>query len=400
MHSIRSTQSSTRRQRAERNAFYTFAKCSPVQVLGRVLQYIAFCKMKHGKYDLHKSSANLSVGTSYSWYYKKNNNSTAKSKRLTRAASDSTLFSDYTNQINLFEIEKLSKNKKCKKSVSDVGKNSRVKCRQRNIKPVHMEPFTGNFFYGKPLPGYDNTKKTEEKIAYLPDSDIVTISEDNTAESITTAATIVDLPEVVKNPIYGCRETEIQILTPEFSTDSSLTKDSQFLSTSCTELRKTMDSTNTQDILASILNDYKKIMKEWNNTIKDHYSTISHSKKSSSIYRRSNADSYVRSLHSTLSCRQRSKYPKYCNYKHYKYPYSIKNYRKYQNSDDRKTQGLPRNTAMGNLASTLQNLKKKFQKELTPSECDCLEAIYEDYDKRLQQWCDTLSHYSTITKSV
>lgn len=355
--------------------------------------------MKYGKYDLHKSSANLSVGTSYSWYYKKNNNSTAKSKRLTRAASDSTLFSDYTNQINLFEIEKLTKNKKCNKAVSDVGKNSRVKCRQRNIKPVHMEPFTGNFFYGKPLPGYDNTKKTEEKIAYLPDSDIVTISEDNTAESITTAATIVDLPEVVRNPIYGCRETEIQILTPEFSTDSSLTKDSQFLSTSCTELRKTMDSTNTQDILTSILNDYKKIMKEWNNTIKDHYSTISHSKKSSSICR-SNADSYVRSLHSTLSCGQRSKYPKYCNYKHYKYPYTIKNYRKYQNSDDRKTQSLPRNTAMGNLASTLQNLKKKFQKELTPSECDCLEAIYEDYDKRLQQWCDTLSHYSTITKSV
>ncbi|CAH2102846.1 unnamed protein product [Euphydryas editha] len=399
MHSIRRTQSSTRRQQAERNAFHTFAKCSPVQVLGRVLQYITFCKMKYGKYDLHKSSANLSVGTSYSWYYKKNNNSTTNSKRLTRAASDSTLFSDYTNQINLFEKERLSKNKKCKKSVSDVCKNNRVKCRQRNIKPVHMEPFTGNFFYGKPLPGYNDTKKTEEKIEYLPDYDIVTISEDHTTESITTAATIVDLPEVVKNPIYGCRETEIQILTPEFSPDSSLTKDSQFLSTSCTELRKTMDSTNSPDILATILNDYKKIMKEWNNTVKDHYSTISHSKKSSSICRRSNSDSYVHSLQSTLSCRQRSKNPKYCNYKHYKYPYTIKNYRKCPNSIERKSQSLPRNTTMGILTSKLQNLKRKFHKELTPSECDCLEAIYEDYDKRLQQWCDTISHYSTITKS-
>ncbi|XP_064075375.1 guanine nucleotide exchange factor DBS-like isoform X6 [Vanessa tameamea] len=398
MHSIRRTQTSTRRQQAERNAFYTFAKCSPVQVLGRVLYFIALCKMKHGKYDL--SSADLSVGTSYSWYYRKNNNSTTKSKQLPRAASDSTLFSDYTNQINLFEKERLSKNKKAKKTISDVGKNNRVKCRQRNIKPVHMEPFTGNFFYGKPLPGYDNVKKNEEKIAYLPDSDIITVSEDNTAESITTAPTIVDLPELVKNPLYGCRETDVHILTPEYSSYSSITKDSQLLSNSCTELRKTMNSgTNSQDILTTILNDYKRIMKEWNNTIKDHYSTISHSKNNSSICGKSNADSYVHSLHSTLPSRQLSKFPRYCNYKHYKYPYLTKNYKKYQNSDQRKRKSLPRNTTTNNWTSTLQYLKRKFQKDLTPSECECLEAIYEDYDKRLKEWCDTISHYSTITNS-
>lgn len=396
MHSIRSTQASTRSQRAEHNAFYTFAKCSPVQILGRVLHLTALCNMKYGKYDLHKSSANISVGTSYSWYYRKNN-STTKSKRLTRSASDSTLFSDYNNQINLFETERLKKNKKCKKSVSDVGNNNRVKYNPRHIKPVQMEPFTGNFFYGKSLPGYENTQKSDEKIIYLPDSDIITVSEDYTAESVTTVPTTVDIPELVKNPLYGCRDTDVQILTPEYSTDTTITKDSQLLSNSCTELRKTMNNSNDpEDTLAFLLKDYKRIMKEWNKSIKEHYSTNTYSKKSS-ICRKSNADSYVRSLHSTLSYRKRSKLSKYCSYKSYKYPYTTQNYTRYHNTDQEILQRYRRNQTSGNWTSTLQKFKKIFRKDtLTPTESECLEAIYEDYDKRLQQWCDTISHYSSM----
>lgn len=402
MHSMRSTQArNARSQRAERNAFYTFAKRSPTQLLDNVCHLVALCNMKHGKYDLHKSSANLSVGTSYSWCYKKNNSTKSKTVRLTRAASESTLFSDYANQINLFEKENPPNDKKCKVA-SDAGKN-RVKCRPRNIKPVYMEPFTGNFFYGKPLPGFEDTQKTEEKLTYLPDSDVVTVSEDLTVESLTTANTVVDIPELVRNPLYGCRETDIQILTPEYSTDSSATKDSQLLSNSCTELRKTMDSIDTENVLKTILKDYKMIMKEWNNTVKEHYSTIPHSKKSSTLCTKSHTGSYVRSLNSTLTCKRRQNYSKYCGQNYYKCTYPTQNYKRYQSYESRKTQSLNRNHNFNSKTSTLQNLKRLFRRDsgsLTPSECECLESIYEEYDKRLQHWCDVISQYSTNTNSV
>lgn len=407
VHRMQGTRAS--RCRAERNVRCTLANCKSVQSLGRVLHLVTLCTMKYGKYDLHKSSANLSVGTSYSWYYRKNDNpTTRKKKRLTRAASDSTLFSDYANQITMFEKEK--SNKKCKKSVSDVGKNSRVKYNPRAIKPVCMEPFTGNFYYGKPLPGYEYVQKSDEKITYLPDSDIVTPSEDNTAESLTTTApTVVDVPELVKNPLYGCLEADVQIPTPEYLTDSGTSKDSQLKSSSCTELRKTMcSSKETDDVLSNILKDYKRIMKEWNNTITDHYSSISHcSKRGSPTCRKSNTDSYVRSLHSTLSCRRRlSRCVKSGSNKHYSYAYTSQHCKKYQSSDERKTQSLHRNQTFSSWSPALRNLKKisNFWKinnnSLTPSQCECLEAIYEDYDRRLQEWCDTISQCSSFLSSV
>ncbi|OWR40669.1 hypothetical protein KGM_201520 [Danaus plexippus plexippus] len=350
MHSIRRTPTGARSQRAERNAFYTFAKWTPVHIITRALLSAQLCNMKHGKYDLHKSSADLSVGTSYSWYYRKNNSTHRKPKKLMRSASDSTLFSDYNNQINMFEVDR-QKSRKCNKSVSDVGKYSRVECQHRLIKTVQMQPFTGNFFYGEPLPGFEDTRKTEEQLTYLPDSDIVTISEDNMTESITTAPTIVEpdqSPELVKNPIYGCRETDVHILTPEYSTDSTVTKDSQLLSNSCTELRKTMDSQNSEDMLGKIMKDYKRIMKEWNNTITEHYSTMTYSKKS------------------TLG-------------------------RSSDTGNLRKTQSLNRGFSLNNWASPFKNIKNKFRKDkdrYTPTEWECLEAIYDDYDERLQKWCE------------
>ncbi|KAI5639704.1 rhoGEF domain-containing protein [Phthorimaea operculella] len=382
---------------------------SILTALGRVLHLarLALTNMKYGKYDLHKSSANVSVGTSYSWYYRKNDNPTnptRKKKRLARAASDSTLFSDYANQISMFEKDKTGK--KCKKTVSDVGRNTRVKYNPRAIKPVHMEPFIGNFYYGKPLPGYEDADKTEEKISYLPDSDIVTASEDNTAESLTTTApTVVDVPELVKNPLYGCIEADVQIATP---TDSAATsKDSQLKSSSCTELRKTMcSSKQTEDVLSTILKDYKKIMNEWNNTIHDHYSSISHgSKRGSTMCRKSNTDSYVRSLHSTLSCRKPSRCLRTVSNKYYSYAYTTRHCKRSQHSvEERKTQTLDRTHTFSNWSSTLQKLKKKTQfwkinHSLTPSECECLETIYKDYDKRLQQWCDTISQCSSLLSS-
>lgn len=390
----------------ERNARYALVNCKSVQSLARVLHLAALCTMKYGKYDLHKSSTNISVGTSYSWYYRKNENpTTRKKKRLTRAASDSTLFSDYANQISMFEKEKSAK--KCKKSVSDVSKNTRVKYIPRTFKPVYVEPFIGNFYYGKPLPGYDDTQKTEEKISYLPDSDIVTASEDTTAESLTTAPTVVDGPELVKNPLYGCIEADVQISTPEYLTDSGNSKDSQLKSSSCTELRKTMCSNKVSEVvLTNILKDYKKIMKEWNNTITNHYSTISHSsKKGSSLCRKSNTDSYVRSLHSTLSCKRPSRCAKSATNRHYSYAYTTKHCKKSKSLDHRKTQSLGRNQTFSHWSSTLQKLKKKsrfwkIEETLTPSECECLETIYEDYDKRLQEWCDTISHCSSYLTSV
>lgn len=382
---------------------YALAHCTLLQSLGRVLHSVTLCTMKYGKYDLHKSSANISVGTSYSWYYRKNDNpTTRKKKRLTRTASDSTLFSDYANQLALFEKEKRRINKKCKKSASDVGKTSRVKCDPRNIKPVYMEPFTGNFFYGKPLPGYEYSEKTEEKITYLPDSDAVTASEDNTGESLTTANTVVDAPEYVRNPLYGCLEADVHIATPELST-TTVSKDSQLKSSSCTELRQTMCcSKEPEDILSNILKDYKRIMKEWNHTIQDHYSSISHnSKRGSTICRGSNTDSYVRSLHSTLSCRKPSRCLKSMTSN------TTRSCKKYQNiaSQDTKSKSLSRNQTLSNWSSTLQKLRSKtkfwkIQQNLTLSECECLEAIYEDYDRRLQDWCDAISHCSSLISSV
>ena len=405
------TQRTASAPRAERNACYSFANCTPVQALGRLLHFASLCTMKYGKYDLHKSSANLSVGTSYSWYYRKNDNPTPrKKKRLVRAASDSTLFSDYTNQISLFERGKL-RDKKCKKSVSDVGKSSRVKYNPCNIKPVRMEPFTGNFFYGKTLPGYEYMQKSEEKITYLPDSDAVTASEDTTGESLTTTApTVLDVPELVKNPLYGCRDVDLS--TPEYLSGSVFSKDSQLKSSSCTELRNTMGSSkDSGDILTNILKDYKRIMKEWNHTIKDHRSSVSHcthsSKRDSTMCRRSNTDSYVRSLHSTLSCRKPNKCLKSANNNHYSYAYAsrICNEKKSNVHDKRKTQSLNRNQTFSNWTSTLQVLKKKtmfwkMNHSLTPSECKCLETIYEDYDRRLQDWCDTISHCTSLLNPV
>lgn len=404
--SMHRTRANTALRGPESNARYALANCKSVQSLARVLHLAALCTMKYGKYDLHKSSANISVGTSYSWYYRKNDNPTSrKAKRLARAASDSTLFSDYANQISMFEKEKSAK--KCKKSVSDVSKNTRVKYNPRTFKPVYMEPFIGNFYYGKPLPGYEDTQKTEEKISYLPDSDIVTASEDNTAESLTTAPTVVDLPELVRNPLYGCIGADVQRSTSEYLTDSGNSKDSQLKSSSCTELRNTMCSSKaSEEVLSNILKDYKKIMKEWNNTITNHYSTISHcSKQGSSLCRKSNTDSYVRSLHSTLSCRRPSRCAKAATNRHYSYAYTTKHCKKSKSSDQRKTQSLGRNQTFSNWSSTLQKLKKKskfwkIDQTLTASECECLEAIYADYDKRLQEWCDTISHCSSYITSV
>lgn len=368
------------------------------------LAHFACCStMKYGKYDLHKCSANVSVGTSYSWYYRKCE-STRKKSRLTRAASDSTLFSDYANQISLFEKENLLK--KCKKSVSDVGKNTRVKYVPLNIKPVHMEPFFGNFFYGKPLPGYEYTPKTEEKITYLPDSDAVTASEDTTAESLTTAHTVVDMPtEFVKNPLYGCADSDVRISTPEYLSSGLTTpKDSQFKSSSCSELRNTMTSSvkESDELLSTIIKDYKRIMKEWNHTLRDHCSS------KGTMCKKRNTDNFVRSFHSSLSCRKPSKCTTPGNkYNHYSYIYPTKKYKKYQdNFDKRKTQSLNRNQTFSSWkTTTLQTLKKKSQfwkvnRNVSPSECKCLEAIYEDYDRRLQEWCDTISECSTLLSSV
>lgn len=369
--------------------------------------------MKYGKYDLYKSSANVSVGTSYSWYYRKNENqSTRKKKRVTRTASDSTLFSDYANQIPLFEKEYL-RSKKCMKSVSDVGKHARVKYNQRNIKPVDMEPFTGNFFYGKTLPGYEYTAKTEEKITYLPDSDAVTVSGcDTTAESITTAPTVVDLPdEFVKNPLYGCMDADIMNSSSENLSCLTTPKNSQFQSSSCSELRDTMfDEKENEVVISTILKDYKRIMKEWNHTIKNHCSSGSHSsKKSSTMYRESNTFSYVRSLHSTLSCRKPSKCLKsQKSYNHYSYAYGSQMNKKHEShiNNQRKTQSLNRNQIFSSPKSTtLQNLKKKtrfwkLHRSLSLSECKCLDAIYKDYDRRLQEWCDTISQCSSLLTSV
>ncbi|VVD02205.1 unnamed protein product [Leptidea sinapis] len=352
--------------------------------------------MRYGKYNLHKSSANLSIGTSYSWYYRKNENSTKpKKKRLWRATSDSTLFSDYANQIALFEREKIRKNTKPHKSASDVGKTNRVKYQPRNIKPVQLLPFAGNFFYGSTIPGYENSNKSEEKINYLPDSDVVTISEANTGESITTAPTVIDIPDIIKNPIYGCRETDVETTTPEYITDATVSKDSQLQSKSCTEIRNTM-CIDTEDIFANILKDYKKIMKEWNNTVAEHYSTPSNSKSSTMCT--NNTDSYVRSLHSTLSYRKKKREKSHNN----NFNYNFDKCRRYQNYYKRKSQSLNRNNSYSNWTSSLQNFKNIFRKHgkpLSPPECDCLEAIYEDYDRRLQQWCDTLSDCTSYLTS-
>lgn len=364
--------------------------------------------MKYGKYDLHKSSTNPPVGTSYSWYYRKCDNvffTAQKTKLLKRSTSDSTIFSDYTNQICLFEKEIL-RYKKCRKLVSDVGKNNCVKNNSRNIKPVRMQPFTGNFFYGKSLPGYEYIAKTEEKITYLPDSDAVTASEDMTVESLTTPApTIVDAPEMVTNPIFGCLDTDIQ--STEYFTSSVTSKDSQLNSSTCTELRNTMNIDNdSKDMLYNILKDYKRIMKEWNYTVNDHCSGVSHNiqcKKRSTIYRESNTDSYVRSLHSTFSCRNSNRCFQPSTSYDYNFPYTQKSQR--SRYDERKTKSLNRNQMFNNWTSTLQNLKKKtkFWKvnhSLTRTDCKCLEAIYEDYDRRLQNWCETISHCTSLLNSV
>ncbi|KAF9423251.1 hypothetical protein HW555_001320 [Spodoptera exigua] len=128
-----------------------------------------------------------------------------------------------------------------------------------------------------------------------------------------------------------------------------------------------------------------------------------HSWKSSS----SNNDSYVRSLHSTLSCRKPNRCLKSNNITdnhHYSYAYASRLCNKNISSihDKRKTQSLNRNQTFGNWSSTLQTLKKKtmfwkINQSLTqPSECKCLETIYEDYDRRLQDWCDTISHCTSL----
>ncbi|CAK1544492.1 unnamed protein product [Leptosia nina] len=351
--------------------------------------FTCICIMKYGKYDIHKSSADLSIGTSYSWYYRKNDSTTRKKKRLTRTASDSTLFSDYANQIALFDK---TKNRR-KKTVTD-NLGCRIKCQRKNLKPVDVKPFTGNFFYGKLLPGYEHAPKTEEKIVYLPDSDVVTVSEDNTAESLTSGATVVDLPEIVKNPIYGCKEREVHIPTPEDQTDSTISKDSQLKSNSCTELRNTMDSNTTNDVFTNILKDYKRIMKEWNTTIMDHYYTGSHSKRST-MCSKSNTESYVRSLHSTLSYRKKG--GKSSNNHRHSYNYQCKRYRGHR---PKKSASL-RDQTLSNWSTTLRNIKSIFQKngQDSSSHRDCLEAIYEDYDKRLQQWCDTITEYTSSLDS-
>lgn len=375
--------------------------------------------MKYGKYNLHKSSTNISVGTSYSWYYRKNDNPTTKrkKKKLVRTASDSTLFSDYANQISIFEKDR--RNKKC--IMRNSSKNHRNKCdteQVTSIKPVRIEPFTGNFYYGKPLPGYDFCEKTEEKITYLPDSDDVSPSEETitTLESLTTAPTVVDVPELVRNPLYGCQEAESHLLAPEYFTDTN-SKDSQLNTSSCTEIKDTMCSNKDNDLYESILKEFKRNMQEWNNTIMDHYSSMSHSKKASSMCR-SNTSSYVRSLHSTLSCRKHSKNCINANNKSYDYAYIRRNFgekgRETYNNPNipfRKSKTLDRNqtfntTVDSSLTTTLRNLKKKatFWKDSTEkletSECDCLEAIYDDYDRRLQECFDSLSICSSLISSV
>ncbi|CAF4863320.1 unnamed protein product [Pieris macdunnoughi] len=354
-----------------------------VQEMGSILT----CNMKHGKYDLHKSSADLSIGTSYSWYYRKNDSTTTRKKKLSRTASESTLFSDYANQISLFDK---TKNKK-KKNPSVVP--NRITCQKKNLKPVYLLPFIGNFYYGEVLPGYEDTPKTEEKIVYLPDSDVLTVSERHNTELASLASsnsTLVSFGNTVKNPIYGFKETDVHVSTTEYLSDSSITKDSQLQTNSCTEIRDTMESSKaSNDVFMNIMKDYKRIMKEWNSTIIDHYSTGSHSKRST-MCSKSNTESYVRSLHSTLSYRKKRREKWSINHKQ---TYSHK-CKRYQSKHRKKSQSLNKNQTFSNWSSTLQNFKNIFQKHgENITHRDCLEAIYEDYDRRLQQWCDAISEY-------
>lgn len=272
-----------------------------------------------------------------------------------------------------------------------------------------MEPFTGNFFYGEPLPGFKNTGKTEERIAYLPDSDAVTLSGcETTAESVTTAPTVMDHPEeFVRNPLFEC--TDADCIISENMSGLTTPPDSQFKSTSCSELRDTVfDNKETEAVISTILKDYQKIMSEWNHTIKDNCSSGSNSSKKSMFLGSNN----FHSLNSTSSCLKQSKFLKSSkNYHHYSYAYGSEFNKKHDDIKNlRKTQSLHRNQMFNNPKSerskTLHSLKQKTQfwkskRGMSLSEeCKCLEKIYKDYDRRLQQWCDTVSQCSSLLTSA
>ncbi|GBP44605.1 Guanine nucleotide exchange factor DBS [Eumeta japonica] len=367
--------------------------------------------MKHGKYDLRKSSS-AGFGTSYSWYYKKNENPAAtwtRKRCLARLASVSTLFSDYTNQINIFENNTTAR--KCRKTISCF-----MKARNKQngvVKTVDMQPFIGNFYYGKPLAGFDNLKMTEDEIAYMPDSDTKSPSEDTClTEGSVNLSTLMDAPEVVKNPLYG--STEEDLPTPFQDYLASTSENSQFRSSSCTEIKDPMYNCSIHGgIYDKILKDYKRCMKEWNSTLID-LASDNHTGKNDPTMCTSETAAQVLSPRSTTSCGKLTRKSYRSDSRSYEYT------RAYGENGDSATSKRP-NTGNDNgrkrrnldrtysfykeIESLFQKLKMKakFTKDgrtRRNSKYCYMERLYDEYDSRLKEWRDSVARCSPVGSSA
>lgn len=365
--------------------------------------------MKHGKYNLEEHSNRLSVGSSRSWMYQQKPdfqavtevqcNMTLKNKTLERTSSDSTLFSDYANQVKLFEYEK-KRDGKLKTKLKNIASFACVKTKTESLLGDSVSAqsdfkskykYTNdNVLYRTPL--NCNKSLNERKImnGSVASSDIFL-----TLKPPVIKRCVKDqmYSSKLSQKSYGSRYSSLPNLKKYCRNESSQ-------SSHCysSEKNKHLIS-KTSDYYSSLLRDYSRNMNKWNETVDNFYTTLPNLK--SSVHRKpsKNTQEYVKSLHSTMS--NRKAWLKSNKYNFEDHSRSSCSMNTKSICDETYSKTVPNKKskikALSDLYSnTLTNIKNHPNKSKEKHDIgndgvfENLEAFNADYDRRLKEWTDAL----------
>lgn len=366
--------------------------------------------MKHGKYSLEKCSRNnQSVGSSDSWMYSHGDECGGLEKfkqvmkvknKLLRSPSDSTLFSDYTNQVKLFDYG-VKKNRfnfipkiKCIKGLKYVSdKETSVSKGFKSCNSNIDKNFNDNIMFGSPITGCctrlcdsqhlfsDGSKTTSHSTLYLKSS--TQKSKNHSSILKSHSSKIYDKNKIMYSslPNFGAYDTCDEKLSSSYSS------------------LKKCHKKKSQDIYKSILSDYTSKMNKWNSTVSNHYSTLPNFSKTKEF---ENSAKFVNNC-DTKSV-YKSFFSKWCNNTDEKYPKM-----KWQSAENNiyvDPNMSPKTISTRKSYFTLEkssSKKSNLHKNPTKSSSDCesedaicneLRMLYNNYDEKLKEWTEAVSVFS------
>lgn len=272
--------------------------------------------------------------------------------RLLRTPSESTLFSDYTNQVKLFDYN--ATKKRCSKIKSKIMCFGNYKCAsdkdiaEVNVSDISYDHFLNdNITFGSPFVGCCT------RLCNAPHLK-------NKSSCKSSLKSIPSSTTTLKHSIHTRSLKNNNLL---YSSLPNLTSCNSLESDHYSSLKKCCRK-NSDDVYSSLIKDYTKKMNRWNSTMSDHYSTLPNFNKNKKA-----SDWNAKTSSSTLTCKR---------------ILSKHNNRDYSNM---KWQSAKSNIYTDPMPS------HKLHKPKCNSKDD-LQSLYDIYDKRLREWTDAFSTLS------